>query len=243
MNKKTIIKMAALMILGGIFGAGFTLGLIAGEDILKDQILPAIADFLMAYSLHITIAVTLALFIPTIINFNKGKTLMLKAEGLDDEVLDRTEKMAQNYSNRAMAFNSILLVLNFMMFGMSFDVQAPFFIVKIVLFLIVAIGCSTIEILTVKLIQKHDARLKGDPTSLKFHKDFLESCDEAEKLKIYESAYKSFQFVKNGALLMVIITILLKITDFIGAFPVFIASTFFLILIASYNYYAIKAEQ
>ncbi len=37
MNKKTILKMAILMIIGGIVGAGFSLGLEAGKDIIEDQ--------------------------------------------------------------------------------------------------------------------------------------------------------------------------------------------------------------
>ncbi|MCD4714054.1 MAG: DUF3169 family protein [Clostridiales bacterium] len=243
MNKKLILKMVIFLIIGGIVGAGLTLGLEAGKEIINNQILPTLADYLMTYSFYITIAVTLALFIPTVINFTKGKKLLSKAEGLEDEALDTLEKEAQKYSNKAMAYNNILLVLNFMMYGMSFDVDAPYFLAKTVLFMIIAIGCSTTEILAVKLMQKYDNRLKGDPTSLKFQKDSLESCDEAEKLKIYESGFKSFQFVKNAALVMVILSILLKITGFIGTFPVFIVSLFLFIIIASYNYYAIKADQ
>lgn len=240
MNKKLILKMTILLILGGLVGAGLTLGLEAGKEIIKNQLLPTITEYLMTYSFYITIAVTLALFIPTIINFTKGKKLLLKAEGLEDEALDQLEKEAQKYSNKALAYNNILLVLNFMMYGMSFDVDATYFLAKTVLFMAVAIGCSITEILAIKLMQKYDNRLKGDPISLKFQKDFLESCDEAEKLIIYEFGFKAFQFVKNAALVMVIVSILLKITGFIGTFPVFLVSFFFLTIIASYNYFAIK---
>lgn len=243
MKIKTILKMALMLIIGGLIGATVTIGLEAGKEMLKEDILPALAEGLMNYSFYINLFVTLVLFIPVIINFTKGKNLLLKTQGLEDNDLDKVEKKAQKYSNRAMSYNSILLVLNFMMYGMSFDVDEPYFLAKTILFMIVAIACSTTEILTVKLMQKYDERLKGDPTSMKFHKDFIKSCDEAEKLKIYESAFKSFQFTKNAALLMVIIMILLKITDFIGSFPVFITSIFFLLIMVSYNYYATKADQ
>lgn len=243
MNRKMIFKMVGLMIIGGFFGAGFTLGLEAGKDVLRDQWLPLLADSLMDYSFGIMLAASLLLFLLTTRYFIKGKTLLLQTKDLEEEALDLAEKEARKNSNKALAINSILLVLNFMMYGMSFDLDRGYFLAKTLLFLIVSIACSVIEILTVKLMQKYDDRLKGDPTSLKFHKDFLGSCDEAEKLKIYQSGYQAFQFTKNGSFVLVIITILLKITDFIGSFPVFIASVFLIIVLGSYNYYAIKADQ
>ncbi len=243
MNKKTTLKYVGMMIIGGIFGALLSLGLINGKEKLTDEIFPLISTALMDNSFYIMLFVTLTLLIPTIFHFVKGKSLMKVTIDLDDDALDIVEKKAQKHSNKAMAFNSILLVLNFMMYGMSFDSEGLPFIAKTILFLIVLISCSILELKTIKLIQKYDSRLKGDPGSLKFQKDLLESCDEAEKLKIYETGFKAYQFTKDGALIMVVVTIILKVTGISGSFPVFISSTLFLMIVASFNYYAIKAEQ
>ncbi len=242
MNKKTIFKMAGLMLVGGVFGAMISLGLVAGQETITTSWLPNAYNRFIDASLYIMIGVVLVFFIPSVTLFIKGKKILLSIEKLEDEVVEKMEKEANHYMNQSLAINNILIALNFMIFGMTFDVDGDFFIVKIGLFMVIAIICSSLEIIAVRFMQKYDERLKGDPTSLKFQKDFLASLDEAEKLKIYESAYKAFQFTKNGAMVVLIATVLLRMTDFIGAFPVFVASVFFLMILGSYNYYAIKAD-
>ena len=43
-----------------------------------------------------------------------------------------------------------------------------------------------------KCVQRVYPEKKGDPASRKFQKEWLESCDEAERAMIYQSAYKSY---------------------------------------------------
>lgn len=49
----------------------------------------------------------------------------------------------------------------------------------------------------VKLEQKKDPTKKGDPTSMKFQIEYVESCDEAEKEQIYQSAFYSFTMMSR----------------------------------------------
>ena len=111
--------------------------------------------------------------------------------------------------------------------------------VIIAIFMINIFASSMLEISTIKFIQKVDNRLKGDPTSLRFSKDFLESCDEAEKLKIYKSGYHGFQFTKNVSLVFVILTMLGNMLLDTGGFPVFVSCSMLLTIIGSNSYYSI----
>jgi len=105
------------------------------------------------------------------------------------------------------------------------------------------IGVSVLNIITIKYIQKNDDRLKGDPTSFRFDKEFLESCDEAQVSRIHTSGYRAFVFSKNVSLVFVVLTILLNFIFNTGAFPVFLSCMMMLIQLTSYNYYAMKNEK
>ena len=55
-----------------------------------------------------------------------------------------------------------------------------------------------------------DKRIKGEPTSLNFKKDLMESLDEAEKLKIYKVGYLSFGFTRVLTLALLVLSLLLR---------------------------------
>ncbi len=48
-------------------------------------------------------------------------------------------------------------------------------------------------------------RRKGDPSSAKFQEQWLESCDEAEKEVIYQSAYKAYVTINRTIPLILIV--------------------------------------
>jgi hypothetical protein len=183
------------------------------------------------------------LLIPEIILFFKGRAVLSRLEGRDDETVEAMEKQANKHLNAAGTLNGILMVLNFMIFGMSFDAaDQPLLWVKLGLFLGIAVGTTVIGILMVKLVQKHDSRLKGDPATFRFQKDFIGSMDEAEKLKLFEAAYRTFQFARGAGLGIIVVTILLRMTGFAGGLPIFIASMSYLALIVPFSYFAAKSQ-
>ena len=60
-----------------------------------------------------------------------------------------------------------------------------------IVFLIITCYYGFWSVRLVKLQQKIEPRMKGDPTSAKFAEQWIESCDEAEKERIFRSAFKS----------------------------------------------------
>ena len=60
----------------------------------------------------------------------------------------------------------------------------------------------------VKLIQKLYPEKKGDPSSLKFQEQWLESCDEAEKETIYQSSYKTYLMMNKMLPILAVIAML-----------------------------------
>lgn len=242
MNKKTIIKMIFFMIIGGIFGAIISLGLLKLNDTENIKIASNIGDFFVKNNIGIYLLLLIMFYLPSVYLFIKGKSIYVKLDNMSDEECEIQTKIGQKKFDIALSLNAIFMIFNFMIFGTTFAEIANNEMVIISLFMLNIFSSSMLEIITIRFIQKMDNRLKGDPTTLRFSKDFVESCDEAEKLKIYKSGYQSFQFTKQVSLGFVILTILCNLLLDTGAFPVFISCSFMLTITASYSYYAITAN-
>ena len=242
MNKKTIFKMIILLVISSIVGALFTLGLLKLNESQFISIGDQVAKFFTNNTVELHLGLIIFLYFPAVYLYFKGKKSYSQISNISDEEIDEFEKVGSNSFDLAMLISNVFLILNFMLFGMTFSKNSSNQSIVIFLFMFSTIAVSILTIITIKYIQKNDNRLKGDPTSFRFDKEFLESCDEAQVSKIYKSGYRAFQFSKNVSLVFVVLTILLKFTFNTGIFPVFVSCMMMLMQVTSYNYYAMKKE-
>ena len=239
MNVKTVTKMIFLTLIGAVFGFIISKGLLQFNDSKNIEIVTKMGDFFVNNSLALFFLLLIILFIPSIYMFLKGKKIYSKLDNMEDDEYDVQIKVGQKNFEKTLALNSIFLIFNFMLLGMTFSNLPDNEMINISVFMLNIFAASMLEIITVRFIQKADTRLKGDPTSLRFSKDYLGSCDEAEKLKIYKTGYHAFQVSKMGSLGFVLLTILCNFILDTGGFPVFVSCSLMLVNIASYSYYAI----
>lgn len=97
-----------------------------------------------------------------------------------------------------------------------------------------------LEIRTVKLEQKIYPEKKGDPTSIKYSEQYLESCDEAEKEIIYQSAYKSYQIMSKCLFILMFITTVMHMIWNIGFESVIIVCVLLIVQNTSYHINSIR---
>lgn len=243
MNKKIIFKIILSLVISSIFGAIFTLGLLKLNESEYMSIGDQIGKFFINNTSELHLGLIICLYFPAIYLYFKGKKSFSQICNISDEEIDEFEKVGSKSFDLAMSIGNVLLILNFMLFGMTFNKTNSNHLIVIFLFMFSVIGVSVLNIITIKYIQKNDNRLKGDPTSLRFDKEFLESCDEAQASRIHKSGYRAFVFSKNASLVFVVLTILLNFTFNTGTFPVFLSCMIMLIQVTSYNYYAMKNEK
>lgn len=241
MNKKTLLRMIALMVVAGMIGVVLTLGLLKLNQTAFTGIAAQIGDFIIENSLVFYVGLLLCLFLPAVYQYQKAKRNYEQITHISDDLADSYEKAGEKSFNLSMLLNNMFLILNFMLFGMTFYENREDIFLIISVFMFGMICSSILEIVAIKYVQKNDNRLKGEPTSLRFHQEFLESCDEAEKLKIYKSGYHAFRISKNLTLGLIIVTIISNLTFYTGIFPIFISGLLMLIQVASYHYYAYKS--
>ena len=214
--------MVFLMGIGGVIGIILSFGLLKLHQTEYISIAAQFGDFFVKNSLAFHVGLILCLFLPAVYLYVKAKRNYNQITSISDDRADAYEKAGEDSFNLSMLINGVFLILNMMLFGMTFDKTRGDFLLISFLFMFSVICASVFEIVAIKYIQKIDSRLKGEPTSLRFHKDFLESCDEAEKLRIYKCGYNAFQLSKNVSLGFIVITIISNITLDTGTFPIFI---------------------
>ena len=240
MNMKTIFKMILMMGIGGVIGIISAFGLLKLSQSEFMIIISQFGNFFINNVLVFDIGLIICLFLPAVYQYVKAKRNYNHIIDISDDNADFYERAGERSFNLSMLINGVFLILNFMLFGMTFEKNRDG--LSLILFLSSVICASVLEIIAIRYIQKFDNRLKGEPTSFRFHKDFLESCDEAEKLKIYKCGYNAFQTSKNASPGLIIITMISNITLNTGTFPIFISCVIMLIQVTSYNYYALKGN-
>jgi len=251
MNKKTILKMALLMSLGGVVGAVVSIGLFFMTDGFGD-VFSNIGNFIINVSPFLYPTLLITMFFPAVYLYMKGKKKLLESKKIDEDEMDILEKESGKYLDMSIAINGVYMLLNFLLLGATIQKGSDMYFIVLALFLFNCIISSGLEITIVRLIQKEDDRIKGDPTSFKlkeddrikgdptsfkFHKDFVASLDEAEQHKVYKSGYESFQFSRTFTFFMILVSILFKLVLDTGALPVVLTCSIGLAQVISANVY------
>jgi len=171
--------------------------------------------------------------------FTIGKKELNQAIDLPDDLYDDHINEAEKKIDISLSLNSIFMVINFIFLGMSFEPRVAQIYVFLGLFLFNILVISLYEISTIRFIQQNDERLKGDPVSFRFRKDFFNSCDEAEKQKILKTSYHGFNLARNVSFALLIMTILSHMILETGIYAIFISGFMLLAIMGGYSYYAI----
>ncbi len=239
MNKKSIYRIIFLLFIGGVIGAVFSVGLLKFGEAGGLAKLSEIGNFLVDINIYIFVLLVFVLFIPSVYLFMKAKKVYEKIDVMSDDEYEEKDNIAKKKLDTALTLNSIFMVLNFLVYGTTLDKTSDNFLIVLMVFLTNILAMALFEIYVIRFIQRKDTRLKGDPTTFKFTKDFIESCDEAEKLRIYKSGYHAFQSSRSASLGFILITIISNMVLETGALPIVISCIWMLENVASYGYYSV----
>lgn len=94
----------------------------------------------------------------------------------------------------------------------------------------------------IKLEQKRDPAKKGDPASLKFTEQWVESCDEAEKELIYQSAYKTYLVLSKWIPLLMVAAMLMHLLWNTGIAAIVFIGIIWLVLSLTYQKNAVQKK-
>lgn len=247
-NKKhTYLHYALLFLLftGGGAIAGLVFGMIGdyisgGVTMAGDIILRGVGKnmiLLMAFD----IAMAVVLGETSLFRTKKLAVLLEKAE---DEEADFLEYKMEKAGSVGIIGNQIAIVAEIILVALwysdfsrnpgnkeSFALVGAVFLIS---------GCfyqGFWQVRYVKLIQKMEPTKKGDPTSMKFQKQWLESCDEAEKTLIYQNSYRTYCFMSVLMPFLIVITMLGHLLYDTGLLAIFVVGFLWIAMVSAYCYF------
>lgn len=110
------------------------------------------------------------------------------------------------------------------------------------LFIINCIYNGLWQVRYVKAIQKIYPNQKADPTSMKFQKQWLESCDEAEREQIYQASYQTYLCIHRLVSVLAMVSMLCHLIWNTGIMAVVMVGTVWIALTFTYCRACVKKK-
>ena len=166
----------------------------------------------------------------------------------EDECIDRTEGTL-SYS---LLLANGMTVLNFLLFSASIEAAAH--VAQDQRALRLLLGCLAIFVLgyvwiiyvsnrVVKLEKQINPEKRGNIFDMKFQKQWMASCDEAQKQLIYQCGYRAYRMGSTVCMLLWVVALLAQLWTGTGMFPAVCICVIWLTMMLSYQMSAIRLER
>lgn len=213
MSKKkkinSYIKFLLWMVLGGAIGGILAVGMLAVDDGLGVW-LDHIADWIYVHTVVLMAVLAAVALFMCMVCYKKGEAIGKRFRGCaDDEGQEQLDGSYSFWSTMGTVAATMMIHLALGIFAFSFrlesDEDAMHLLVSAALLLVVTVICAFYQIAVVKQMRKKDPMKQGDAADLFFCRDWLRSCDEAERYMVYEAGYKTYSEMKTILLMATVI--------------------------------------
>lgn len=246
-DKSAFKKFILLLIIGML--VGFFVGILSGlvGESLAGLLAGWIQNTLAYFAPFFNVLLIPLAFLPIIYLYQVSRRRYKEWDG-DNEA--QLEKIEINLSY-ALWLSSLAMILSFFFFAvglwqidnLNYSVTGAFFAIWLGSFILVIICITLAQQKIVNITKEINPEKEGSVFDHNFSKKWEESCDEAEKLMIYKSAYKSYKTVTITCIVLWIICILgSSIWDF-GLLPVTFVSIIWMVQTTSYCFESIRLEK
>lgn len=195
-NKKAFRKFLLMMLLSGSLGA---LGSFFGMNFFRklEQVFSAIEIFFTTYAAFMLVGWTIILAAVGVALYIFGKRDYERMDPDTDELPEKGEKLF----SYCLLLSSSGMIVTFFLFTagvMNISGAVNYDIIKNFAILMVGfIASSVISLMLQKacvdFLRRTNPEKRGSVFDTKFTEKWVDSCDEAEQLNIYKSAYKAYK--------------------------------------------------
>ncbi len=197
-NRKALPKFILTMAICVIVGLG--VGFLASEyglDALSGSIKTVGEIFAMQIAPWLMLALAIALPIISVPLYKKSKKILAAWDGEDENIPDAVDAKL----SVIIWITGVCLVISYFLLAASYsggfstfdneESTVPFFI-SIAAFFAILIEVIIIQQKCVDTAKKTNPEKTGSIYDMKFHKKWIDSCDEAEKIMIGKCAFKAY---------------------------------------------------
>lgn len=240
------LKLLVTMLISGVGGGIMGALLVMGESPLK--LAAGAADYgLRQYGWLILGILGVLYIISSLIIISRTKKLMAREEYAAGDQLEQLEEQIDFSYDLGCVINNIFMAVFFSGFGLALRAAGLAGNWRNMVLLICLVICglfvSVHRIWLVRIMQKRDPSKKGDPTDFKYNREWIESCDEAERMRIYKTGYKAFAAAQWVLILSWIGTFLSKLYFETGNGPMVIVSIMWIAQMVIHSYYKFKLRR
>ncbi len=237
MIKKTEFRILTKFLVSIAVGLILAIILLTQNNVRNIGFINGLEDFLITQTILLYLFSAVLLLVPATILFHLGKKAYLEMMNSDENDLKDELKRRASHLDLSMTILGVYVTVNFMQYGMLYNKTIENPTTTLILFMLGLLYSAILQVSTVKLVQKQDNRLKGDPTKTSFNKEFVNSMNKAEQLKTFKTGYRAFQMTRSITLMIVVLTIFMNILFETGGFAVFISCLFMLVQTVTFFHY------
>lgn len=170
----------------------------------------------------------------------KMKHLGQQMAEAEDEEYELLEYEMDKIGSTGTLANNISMVFGLLVISTGYNMEYirgaenQTYLMVLILFMVVYFYVGVWQLRYVKLLQKIYPNKKGDPTSLKFQKQWIESCDEAEKEVIYQSSYKTYIIAMKLLPMLILVAMISHLMWNTGLMAVFLIGVIWITMSFTY---------
>ena len=247
-DKQIHIKFIIIIICACIIGFLGGVGSVILADKIDENFVTRLKEIMAIVMPIIFIGSNIVVHIFSFAKYFKGKKLADSWDGWNEEIIDE----AETHLGVALVPENILLVCNFFMYGATlyfanFTVEGGLGNlviagIGVITFIVGLFLYSFLQKLVVDAEKKINPEKHGNILDMEFIKEWIASCDEAQKKQIHEAGFKAYQTANTVCMVMSVISIMGLIAFETGLFPLVCVSIIWISLVVSYSVACIKLE-
>jgi len=241
-RNKVLIRFLIITLLSGICG-----GLLSVAVGRTEEELTALGNFLekafVSASYILLPAIGLVLLAISFFFYTRRKKQVTALSGDDSDYEEvKNTSHAIDRTLCLISFNNVIssLLYGFCVLGLHNENSAFRTLALCFSYLFTILCCVFLQRKVIDLQKEMNPEKNGDVLSFHFEKEWIASCDELEKMIIYQAAYKAYIAIQYSCAVLFCITVLLGIWFPIGILPLLIIGVIWLISTITYMRHSMK---
>ena len=154
--------------------------------------------------------------------YRSGKRLYSQWDGENDAPVD----MAAEKLSYTLLFSTLEMVICFFFLSASFPYaysQGPYGILLVVVeFIAVVVGIVVLQQRVVDLEKSMNPEKRGSVYDSKFHRKWMDSCDEAQRSQVFQASYHAHMITSRACVFVWLMLIFLNFMFHFGLMPSFV---------------------
>lgn len=236
-------KLALTMLLSAAGGGALGIFVMLVMNGKMDSIEGGMVYFLrliQRFQLQLLLGITVLSVIFEEWNFRKLREIVRKIQEESDEECDRWEYEEERIGAQGTIVNVLSQILCILVLSVGYSIRyieenhAGNMLAACLVFLVCYVYDGFWQVRFVKQVQKAHPEKVGDPASRKFHQQWMESCDEAEREVIYQSAYKAYIKMNTWIPALLVVSMLGHLLFNTGIMAIMMVAVIWLVLSFTY---------